>query len=251
MKVNSINAITPYNKTVRAKNNTTFSNVSSPSFNGMFDLFQQQMPRTKEQEISEIISNYSKNCIRQDKITKNNGKWFFRELKVLLNNGARSNYKGAMPYVGTKDGQKNATYSDIDETLGVPALVNIWLNGQLNAVYEIFSLEPETTYHYTSYQKDCQSSYIIKGKTVLSHIYTDNDNNVARQYPSDNGFVREEGIRTGEDEFLLLTKLYYDYKNPEESYYIENTPEGVKEYGYNKKQKMWLELPEVKHKIEV
>jgi len=238
MKVNAINSFsvnsTPKKPTLNFKNNSP-----KVSFSGLFDVFQREKETPQALKDDAEIKKAVKASINSDKVLKRCGRAFFEQLNLLLKEGHKKNYRGFMPYVDKNNARKNVTFSEFDENLKIPSVINIWENGKIKTVYEIYSVEPQSTYHLVDYKGDSQTEYNFIGDRNLGYYYFDKEGKVIKQYPSEHGFLQQYATRIGEDEALLLSELYYDYDNPEKSYYRENTENGFIEYLFNKAKKMW------------
>lgn len=243
MKLSAINS---YNKNFSPKKSysnfpQTKYNTSNVTFNGLFDLFQKQKYSPEQKQLDREIKSAIKSTIGTDKILKHYGKAFYQQISSILKAGSEQGYSGYMPYTDINNKRKNVTFANINKELNIPSVINIWENGSIKTIYEIYSITPQSVYHITDYKDGSETQYDFIGDRYLGYIYHDYDGLLIKQFPSENGFLQQQIKKTNDEENPMVAEIYYDYKNPEQSYYRESTEKGFVEYTFDKNQNMWFE----------
>ena len=239
-----INAVTPFRNTCVSRNNLkNNANYSmSPSFEGIFDVFKKQpVQKTVKQQESDDINDILKSAINGDKGLKYAGKTFLKHLNILLKKGKEQDYKGHLYFTDKKLGKNLVTFGDIDNELQMPTNVNVWQNGKLKSVYEIECYTPQSIFTVTTYADNRESFFRFINDKCLCFQSLDNNDMFSMWYPAENGFCQQQSKKVNDKDALLYYELYWDYKNPENSYFLQNTNTDAIRYGYDKKQKFWYE----------
>ena len=112
---------------------------------------------------------------------------------------------------------------------------------KLKTVYEIESVLPQSIYTVTTYDDNRECFYRFINDRNLIFQSKDKDDIIVVQYPAENGFCQQQSKKVNEKDALLYYELYWDYKNPENSYFLQNTEGDAIRYGYDKKNKFWYE----------
>ena len=196
---------------------------------------------TPEQQASDDINDILSGAIKSDKVLKKFEFAFWAQLNDLLEMGKKGNYKGRFNYIDKESEQKNITYNDVDETMGIPTLINIWLNGKIKSVYEILSAEPEMDYVLTDINNDFETQYKFTGTQNQGDVRTYKNDIVIKQFRSSNGLYQQQLKKINEEEGFLCYELYWNQKEPEKSHFLHYGENGAILYGYDKKNKFWYE----------
>ena len=238
MKISPISFLSTKNnfKTLTSKN----AYVSKPNFTGS-DSFQKRKTDREDKVCSNVIKNYVKHeALKDDKTLRFDVLPFNTNLKTLLRIGKKINYQSYQPTVRTPKDATSITYGAYDDELKAPSTINFWRNGKVIAYFDIYKLEPKMSYSYTKYEDGVEKQYVIEDGKITSFFACDKKGEMVFHYVYDNGFKRQEAARIKNNEALIITELLYDGKNPENSYYKENTDDGILEYKFDKSKNMWL-----------
>lgn len=239
-----INAITFLNKNSLKlnpiKKNLKNPYMGQPSFKGIFDTFQKQ-DNSEDRKTDNLIKNYLKyEAIKDDEILRKNVFVFNSNLKSFLKIGKKLNYNCYLTGDKTEKRATSVTFGEYDKNMNAPKIINFWKYGKLEAYYTIFELEPTMSYSYTTCNGDVQKEYVVEDNKMTSFFSVDKEGEMIFHFPYDNGFKRQEAIRTNENTAIIMTEMYYDYENPQQSYYKENNDEGIDEYGFDEIRNRWI-----------
>lgn len=237
MKIGAINYfrnISKYTNAINVKYNP------SPSFNGVSDVFSKQNKISKEEQIDFEIKEILQSAKQTDKTLQKSAGHFLLQLNTLLKIGKRKNFQGSFPFFDLHARRKTFSFSDIDDNFGIPPVVNIWEEGKLKTVFEIYSTEPMAAYHVTDYKENSVSEYNFVGKTNIGYYNKNDGGYIVKHYAAQDGFLQQQA-QVKDGQAVLLAEMYYNYKNPEQSFFRENTSEGIVEYGFDKGKNFWSE----------
>ena len=237
MKINPISFFNPKNSFKTLNNKNVY--VSMPNFTGS-DTFQKRID--KEDKIcSNVIKRYVKSeALKDDKTLRYDILPLNANLKTLLAIGKKLDYQSYRPTVRTPKDATSITFGTYDDELEAPSTINFWRDGKVVSCYDIYKLKPKMSYSNTKYENGTEKQYVIEDGKITSFFACDKDGEMVFHYIYDNGFKRQEAVRIKNNEALIMTELLYDTKNPENSYYKENTEEGILEYRFDKSKNMWI-----------
>ena len=120
-----------------------------------------------------------------------------------------------------------------------PEIINLWQNGRVKSYFEIFSTEPELTYTYTNIGDEVEKHYAIENGQVTSFYACDKNGEMVFHFSYGDSLKRQEAVRVNDNQAQIITELYYDMKNPENSYYKESAQDGIMEFRFDGKKNMW------------
>ena len=214
------------------------------NFKGEPDSFQKQEYSPEDIEADKEIKFFDSACCSSNKQIRKYENAYFNNLKKILKSGAKKDYKQMVSYTTLSDGfkfkTKRVTFSDVNEDSKVPQFANIWEDGNLKGVYEIFSTKPSLFYAITSYIDNGMIKCKCIDNRCIRYTFKNNNGLTFEQYPLKKGFLccQIEDKPDGTKKFKNV--LYHNNENPEQSYYTRYNDGIAYVYRYDEKEDFWL-----------
>ena len=194
---------------------------------------------TPEEEKSEEIKNFIANTINSYDFLQERGKSVYKELSIILAQGAKQNYKGTIVY--NSEDNTNVTFSEINPDTKVPYEAIIWKNGQYYYSYKIEEKEPQLKYTIEVPDKNVNTTHNAVGIHINSFTQLDTKNSKVKQLDlTETGFNYLYG-RTFDDtqDVEIIKRLYFDFNDINGCIYAEGTDEGIALFMYDHSKDLW------------